>query len=209
MIYAGDKQMEIVYDVAASDHIIMEGNGNSKELKKEDVADMEKIVDSVESGKTRHVKFRTIQPEKLFENIKACYDHFIVAGGGLVTNRVGELLVIFRRGKWDLPKGKVDEGENVVETAVREVKEETGLKEVTVISKFANTYHTYIDGGEKVLKETCWYLMSSRSEKLFPEEKENITKAEWLSKSELSKVFENTYDNIALLLKNLKHCMNE
>ncbi len=54
----------------------------------------------------------------------------VTAAGGLVENEKGEVLLIFRRGKWDLPKGKLDPGETIEQCAVREVEEETGLKNI-------------------------------------------------------------------------------
>ena len=71
--------------------------------------------------------------------------NIIKAGGGLVLNEHNEALLIFRKGKWDLPKGKLDSGESIAECAVREVKEETGLKDITLKEALTTTYHTYHD----------------------------------------------------------------
>jgi 8-oxo-dGTP pyrophosphatase MutT (NUDIX family) len=69
----------------------------------------------------------------------------IIAGGGIVTNELGELLMIFRRGKWDLPKGKLDEGESIEDCAIREVEEETGVKNLKLGAKLLVTEHEYFD----------------------------------------------------------------
>jgi ADP-ribose pyrophosphatase YjhB (NUDIX family) len=50
----------------------------------------------------------------------------VMAAGGLVENEHGEILLIYRKKHWDLPKGKLDAGETLEECAVREVEEETG-----------------------------------------------------------------------------------
>ncbi|MBS1591312.1 MAG: NUDIX domain-containing protein, partial [Bacteroidetes bacterium] len=96
----------------------------------------------------------------------------IIAAGGLVYNERGELLMIYRRGKWDLPKGKLDEGETIEMCAVREVKEETGLLEIALIKFTGKTYHNYFDIwlNEDVQKESWWYEMKANStEKIIPQ----------------------------------------
>src|SRR5687768_2564827 len=49
----------------------------------------------------------------------------VLAAGGLVQNEKEELLMIYRKGKWDLPKGKLDKNEKLEDCALREVMEET------------------------------------------------------------------------------------
>src|SRR5688572_3663924 len=105
--------------------------------------------------------------DKDFEKLKkAFYKHFkvIIASGGVVFNSNEEILLIFRKGKWDLPKGKLDKGETLEECAVREVEEETGIKNIKLEEKVIITYHTYIEFGKHILKESHWYKMRCRSE---------------------------------------------
>ena len=126
----------------------------------------------------------------------------IKAAGGLVLNELGELLMIFRRGKWDLPKGKIDEGEDVETTALREVKEETGIKKLNLGAQIDTVYHVYYENDRHILKMTNWYKMTGKSnEKLIPETKEDITKAVWLDKVEVQKNLKNTYRSIADLIE--------
>src|SRR5665213_836447 len=114
--------------------------------------------------------------------------HLIQAGGGLVKNKNQDILMIFRRDKWDLPKGKLDEGETIEECAKREVEEETGLSHLKIIKPITITYHTYILFGKHNLKETHWYLMNaSGDEKLIPQTEEEITEIIWAKKEELPK----------------------
>ena len=80
--------------------------------------------------------------EKLFQDFTAHYK-ILEAAGGMVLNANRELLVIYRRGSWDLPKGKIDPGETKEEAAVREIQEETGLQEVELGNLICSTYHTY------------------------------------------------------------------
>src|SRR5664279_3017377 len=77
---------------------------------------------------------------------KDFFKHFklVKAAGGLVKNKEGEVLLILRRGKWDLPKGKLDDGETLPECALREVTEETGLTKIDIVDEISTTYHTYV-----------------------------------------------------------------
>ena len=130
---------------------------------------------------------------------KAFWKHFTIiqAAGGLVENEAREVLLIVRRGKWDLPKGKLDEGETLAACAVREVQEETGLKTVQLNEFLLVTYHTYNDYGHSVLKESYWYRMSSSvTEILVPQTTEDIHDIKWASKQALEPYQENTFPSI-------------
>lgn len=102
----------------------------------------------------------------------------IKAGGGLVMNENGEALFIFRRGHWDLPKGKLDPGENYKTAAVREVIEETGIQGVIRKEKILRARHVYREkNGNRILKLTNFYLMSTKKQRLAPQIEEDIEKA--------------------------------
>ena len=135
---------------------------------------------------------------------KAFLKHFtlIQAAGGLVENEKGEWLLIFRRGKWDLPKGKLDKGETLEECAVREVQEETGLQKIKLKDKIGITYHTYDEFGKHILKESHWYKMKGSSkETIVPQTTEDILEINWVKKDKLEKYLQNTYPSIAEVLK--------
>lgn len=130
---------------------------------------------------------------------KAFWKKFILirAGGGLVINEEKELLFIFRRGKWDLPKGKLDDGETIEECAVREIQEETGLQQVELQKHLVTTWHTYDESGHHILKETDWYLLSAPKEQaLTPQTVEQITKIEWGLPDNIEKYKSNTFPAI-------------
>ncbi|MFB6342431.1 NUDIX hydrolase [Saccharicrinis sp. FJH62] len=133
--------------------------------------------------------------EKLMEHLKSCFK-YIEAAGGIVCNKKGEVLFIYRRGNWDLPKGKKKKGERVEDTAVREVKEECGLNDCNVGEYLMATYHTYHLKDKKVLKKTYWYRMTTAELRLKPQLEEDILKAEWISKTDLYKVLPNTYRSV-------------
>lgn len=128
----------------------------------------------------------------------------IIAAGGLVINEKEEMLFIFRRTHWDLPKGKLDEGESIETCALREVKEETGIKNCILEKFLCKTFHQYFDQwvNEKVIKETWWYLMKSNSsEKLTPQTEEDIEQIIWVDKTDLNILLEKTYPNIIEVIK--------
>ncbi|HEV8081718.1 MAG TPA: NUDIX domain-containing protein [Chitinophagaceae bacterium] len=138
---------------------------------------------------------------------KSFFKHFkfIQTGGGLVKNKSGEILLIFRRGKWDLPKGKIDEGETLEECAIREVQEETGIQKLKIVSKINITYHTYIEFGKHILKESHWYLMNAmEQEEFIPQVEEDITEINWVKKEDLKKYITNTFPTIVSVLQNVE-----
>lgn len=125
----------------------------------------------------------------------------ITAAGGLVQNNDGAVLLIFRRGFWDLPKGKLDAGELIPECAVREVREETGLQTITLGPFICMTTHTYFDKWtqQNVKKETHWYAMKASSllpETLIPQTEEDIEKIEWVPVQQLPQYLVQTYPTI-------------
>ena len=137
--------------------------------------------------------------EDLWENFSSHYT-LISASGGLVKNEQGNVLFIYKRGKWDLPKGKVDEGEALKDAAMREVKEECGIEGLEVVRELDRTYHIYSENSENILKQTHWFEMKSDFNGDFQVDKnEGIEKASWLDEKELKTALENTYPSIVNL----------
>ena len=126
----------------------------------------------------------------------------VKAAGGFVLNENKEVLMMFRRGKWDLPKGKMDKKESFEECAIRETEEETGLKNITLISPLITTYHTYHEGTRYILKETKWFRMKVNGEqKLIPQAEEQITKLEWVGKNNLKNYMQNSFPSVKDVLE--------
>ncbi|MDP3469799.1 MAG: NUDIX domain-containing protein [Daejeonella sp.] len=125
----------------------------------------------------------------------------IRAAGGLVSNEEKRYLFIFRNGKWDLPKGKLDSGETIKEAAVREVEEECGIQINSLGEKICNTYHIYEMNHERILKKTSWYRMYAVNQKvLIPQLEEGITDVRWLAPGDFMMIRQNTYPLIRDLL---------
>lgn len=113
----------------------------------------------------------------------------VTAAGGLVVRRgeAGpEVLLIFRRGAWDLPKGKLDPGETVEDCAVREVREEIGIDDLRVLAPAGTTVHGYPEGGRYLVKTTHWYFMRTPERDFTPEEREGIQEVVWVPWAEAS-----------------------
>ncbi len=128
-------------------------------------------------------------------------EKMILAAGGVVENEKGEILLIFRKKHWDLPKGKMDNDETVEECAVREVEEETGLENVQIGELIDTTIHHYEEDGEQITKKTAWYRMkASSTNKLIPQTDEQIEDVKWVNPNEFQPYLQNTYDNIKQVL---------
>jgi 8-oxo-dGTP pyrophosphatase MutT (NUDIX family) len=127
----------------------------------------------------------------------------VEAAGGIVFNENEEVLMIFRRGYWDLPKGKIDPGESIETAAIREVKEETGLSQLDLISKLQVTYHTYNIDNETIIKPTHWFKMFHfTNQPLIPQTEEDITQICWMGKEQVKSIIKESYSAIQELLEN-------
>lgn len=121
----------------------------------------------------------------------------IDAGGGVVMNERNEVLMIFRRGKWDLPKGKCDDGEKIDACALREVSEETGLHQLKLEDKICDTYHVYSQNKQNLLKRTAWYRMKGTiKEQPVPQAEENIQEVRWVKGEDLALIVFKSYEAI-------------
>lgn len=126
----------------------------------------------------------------------------VVAAGGMVRNEKGKVLFIFRNNKWDLPKGKLDKGESIEKAALREVEEETGVKDLVIKNYLKTTYHIFKRNGEYRLKKVVWFDMTTTySGKLIAQEEEGITKVKWKGSKKTAKALKNSYLNIKLLFE--------
>ena len=128
----------------------------------------------------------------------------IDAAGGLILSPAQHYLFILRNGFWDLPKGKVEAGETLAQTALREVREETGINEVEIVRELTTTWHTSCMAGQEtpILKKTRWFLMHATQEsKLVPQTEEGIVGAYWLPYEDAVEIIPNAYRSVAQVFK--------
>ncbi len=124
------------------------------------------------------------------------------AGGGLVYNSQGEVLFILRNGKWDLPKGGIEKNEEIEQTAIREVEEETGVTGLEITKKLQKTYHVFKRNGKYKLKITHWFEMKTNFDGVpVGQIEEGIEQVAWLNKQQIREAMENSYENIKLLIE--------
>lgn len=153
---------------------------------------------------------KSIKSEKLiihyedFLKLKVDFkSHFteIVAAGGLVKNEKNEYLFIYRRGSWDLPKGKVEANETKREATLREITEETGIKRMTILSKLMVTRHTYRSNvGKRIIKKSHWYLIEAKKQTPVPQANEDIERADWMTLERFFSKKRQVYPNILEVL---------
>lgn len=153
----------------------------------------------------QHAVIEVDSPDIFFESaFKPAFKKVKAAGG--VVLRDNKILFIYRNGKWDLPKGKIDKGETTSDAACREVEEECGISGFRIVKSLPSTFHIYESPysdskGILILKETFWYEMSyAGTADGIPETGENITALRWFAKSELPEVMENTYENLKQII---------
>jgi len=169
-------------------------------------AEVEKWLAQINDAETAEFIFESANPEQQFNNFRAAFMAIDAAGG--MVSRNGKFLFIFRNGKWDLPKGKIEKGESPGQAALREVEEECGVFDLKIVKELSPTYHIYQSPyedtlGQWVLKKTFWYEMEyNGSEEGTPQFEEGITEVRWLEKKETGEVLKNTYENLKELIRN-------
>ncbi len=121
----------------------------------------------------------------------------IEAAGGIVQNENKELLFIFRRDKWDLPKGKLEKGETIESCASREIEEETAVKNLDCKRKIGETYHLYTEKEKNILKVCHWfYFTCPTSQNIVAQAEEDIVEVKWIATQNIKEPMANTFKNI-------------
>ncbi|MEZ4925959.1 MAG: NUDIX domain-containing protein [Saprospiraceae bacterium] len=133
--------------------------------------------------------------DKLWKDFQSCF-RVLEAAGAFVQNEDGKLLVFYRRGSWDMPKGKIDPGETPEQAAIREVQEETGLINLKIEKFLMPTWHTYEQNDKRILKKTWWYLMTTSDQKVTPQTEEDIVEIRWVNARDWIKQETHVYSSI-------------
>ena len=162
-------------------------------------AHFKKLVKKINNGELLYVNLYHKNAEKLEQFLRKKIK-VVEAAGGLVYNGKKEILFIRRNKKWDLPKGKIEKGETYQQAAIREVMEETGIKDLEIRNFIKTTYHVFTRNNKFRLKITYWYEMYSSYEgPLTPESTEGIKKVRWKDFEKSQKALQDSYENIKLL----------
>ena len=167
----------------------------------EDRAVLQSIIDAFQANtRTIGLCLRSKNLDKTWATFCSLFTE-ITAAGGVVFNSEAQLLMIYRHDKWDLPKGKLEKGEDTATAAIREVEEECGIDQLTIVRQLPTVYHTYSQKGKNYLKETIWYEMKSDYKgNLVPQTEEGITRVQWMSRKDVILAMENTWSSLRSLL---------
>ncbi len=196
-----------MYKVFIYDKPVLIHNEPKKQVSYEQlnsVGDVNQIIYLLAKRNVQGVEIVASNPKKEWDELNLFFK-YIIAAGGAVFNENGELLVIFRNDKWDLPKGKLEKGENIPACAIREVEEECGVEDLKIKKELPSTYHCYLSNkGNWILKRTYWYKMTSRyTGVLVPQKEEGIEKVMWFEKDKYDQIRANTYNSIKIVFDNL------
>ena len=194
-LYIGDSEVAITTTPPDNRYVIIEVDNTLS-------VSRAKVIKKVETDK--FVAIQTPNPELTFRLFAEQFK-IVRAAGGVVMNTKGELLMIRLRGRWDLPKGHIEEGESSREGAIREVLEETGIRGIAVGDKpVMTTWHAYDTYGTWELKSTDWWHMISDEERTTAQSEEGITDVMWCTSEALATNLKNTYATIKAVVDALK-----
>ncbi|WP_439882381.1 NUDIX hydrolase [Pontibacter sp. MBLB2868] len=201
---ATEKVYKHEYDLIlkASDHFTSKDLVGDVLIKEADAALIDRLVRLMEVKKLKKLRSLTLVTDRKTKLIAHLKDQFkiVKAAGGLVLKE-GKILMIYRLGVWDLPKGKLEKKEKVQAGALREVEEECNIK-VEVIDKLPKTWHSYAYKGNKILKKTSWYLMNCTDDSLIkPQAEEFIEEVRWMTPEEALQVLPKAYTSISFIVK--------
>lgn len=174
------------------------------------VLDKRKTAISIIEEHFKHYQRAFIKVKKYPKSLLKIFRDYttVLAAGGLVRNQKGDILLIFRKGHWDMAKGHLETGESLEQCAMREVSEETGLKNLELIRPLGVTYHTYFRK-KNILKENYWYQMEVTEEmQLVPQKEEGIDEVKWVSPMEIEEYFDNMFPSIRDIIQQFIHQMD-
>jgi len=158
---------------------------------------LERLIRLLELKKLKKLLSITFAVEDYEFMVEFVKDQFkVIKASGGVVRKNDRILMIFRLGKWDLPKGKLKKKEESIKAAKREVEEECSVK-VDVKDKVCSTWHTYVRKGKRILKRTDWYEMICLDDSnMQPQLAEFIEELKWMNYKEVSKSVKNSYASI-------------
>jgi len=194
------------YKVFINDKWIFFGDFTSPEKNSEEVTKLMEPTADVVANLAAMIKTGSFEDNIVLQHSKGIADVFaffkkqflcLEAAGGIVLQKSKHVLMIKRFDKWDFPKGKIEAGETAREAAVREVEEETGVNDLSILKPLPESYHIYHYGSQWVLKKNHWFLMQTDYRgPLTPQTEEAIEQAVWVSSQEVSNYLRNSYASL-------------
>jgi len=167
--------------------------------KKEQIEQFLQLITEKKLKQLDSITFAVKDKKAVKQYIKTKFKLVEAAGG--IVEKDDKILLIYRLGKWDLPKGKLDPGESKEAAAVREVEEECGVQ-VKLGEKITKTWHTYLRNEKFNLKRTYWYRMKlTNDSKLKPQIEEDIEEVRWMTHAEVQEAMYNSYRTIRSVIK--------
>ncbi|ALJ01534.1 hypothetical protein DC20_17040 [Rufibacter tibetensis] len=171
---------------------------------------IDRLVRLMEVKKLKKLESLTLVTDKKKKLIEHLKDQFkiIKAAGGLVI-KDGKILMIYRLGMWDLPKGKIKKSEAPDLGALREVEEECNIK-VAITGELPNTWHSYAYKGNKILKKTSWYTMQCLDDTYMkPQAEEFIEEVRFMTPDEVLEVLPESYTSIQFVIRDYLQAMKK
>jgi 8-oxo-dGTP pyrophosphatase MutT (NUDIX family) len=135
----------------------------------------------------------------------------VECAGGIIVNQFNKIAVVNQNhDSWSLPKGHVDKRETALDAAIREIHEETGITNPTLIKELGSydRYRIGLNGNDDFseLKTIHMFLFKSNQKQLKPLD-ENNPEAKWVNIEEVENYLTHKEDisffknNIKLLIK--------
>lgn len=126
-----------------------------------------------------------------------------VSSGGIIVCKTSDgwrvLLMKDMKDNWTFPKGKIEEGENLLDTATREIEEEVGIKRLVFVSELSPTMYWYTRG-MSIKKTVHYFLFRSKTlQKPHVQTQEGISEAKWVLWKEAAAMIGYPKTNIPLL----------
>jgi len=175
---------------------------SKKTFQPSSLEEIHQIAEMIKKKPTLHkIEIQSNKPQEIFRKFKKQFV-YIRAAGGIVKNKKGETLFIFKNDNWDLPKGKISPMEKKKDAAIREVSEECGIKKLQITHSRGKTYHIGHINKSFFLKKTYWYEMFCEDdENISPQAEENITRIKWVDLKQNQSILKHIYGNLKELLK--------
>jgi 8-oxo-dGTP pyrophosphatase MutT (NUDIX family) len=125
------------------------------------------------------------------------------SAGGVVVHRKGSglryLIIRDSYGNWGFPKGHLEAGETAAAAAIREVREETGLTRVRILTPLAPVDWQFTFNGERIHKTCHFFLMEADDDATVPQADEGISACEWKAFADADRLV--TYENARSVLR--------